>query len=279
MTYNANGATSGDVPVDNNSPYATGSTATVLTNSGTLKKTGYIFDGWNTQVDGNGTNYDASGTDAFAISSNTTLYARWEEDSDGDGVGDDDEVSAGTNPNDPNDKPQKGSIIVTVYQQNGSPAAGLTCVLNSTPVVITTDAIGRAIFSDANLAPHTLKLRNGTVLLGTYSLDFTKGTENSTDITDNASTDSEGSVNTIVAEDFQSLNLMIQRNGSNFWQIGDAKYNQNTVSAEGIASVGNPQTGDCHVYLSKLWIWMFATAVLIGACLMICIAVKKKLIQ
>ena len=277
VTYNANNATGGTVPTDNNSPYNSGSTVAVLTNSGTLEKTGYIFDGWNTQADGQGTHYDDAGFDSFVISSNVILYAEWARDTDYDGVSDDDEVSAGTNPNDPQDRPQKGTITVTVYQQDGSPAEGFTCVLNSTPVILTTDANGSVEFAGVYLAPHTLTLRNGTEQLGTYSLYFTKGPANSTDITDNASTDSDGSVNTIVASNFLRLNLTIQCNESNFWELGEAGYIQSVISSANTGRVENPQTGDYRTYFDKLW--MLAATVLIGGCIISCVALKKKSLQ
>ncbi len=75
VTYNANGATSGTVPTDASSPYASGATVTVKGNTGSLAKSGYVFGGWNTKADGTGDNYDAGET--FSISSNTTLYAKW----------------------------------------------------------------------------------------------------------------------------------------------------------------------------------------------------------
>jgi len=51
---------------------------TVLGNTGSLVKTSYSFDGWNTQSDGLGTDYNASGSDSFTMgSANVTLYAKW----------------------------------------------------------------------------------------------------------------------------------------------------------------------------------------------------------
>lgn len=75
VTYNSNGALSGTVPTDTNSPYSSGSTVTVLGNTGTLVKTGYNFGGWNTLANGTGTAYAAGAT--FTITANTTLYAQW----------------------------------------------------------------------------------------------------------------------------------------------------------------------------------------------------------
>ncbi len=75
ITYNGNNSTSGTVPTDGSSPYITGSTVTVLGNTGSLVRTGYVFNGWNTASDGSGTSYASSST--FTISSNTTLYVKW----------------------------------------------------------------------------------------------------------------------------------------------------------------------------------------------------------
>ena len=75
VTYNANGATSGSVPTDANSPYANGATVTVLGNTGSLAKTGHTFNNWNTLANGSGNPYSAGNT--FTISSNTTLFAQW----------------------------------------------------------------------------------------------------------------------------------------------------------------------------------------------------------
>lgn len=74
VTYNANDATSGTVPVDENE-YESSASVTVLGNTGNLARTNYTFGGWNTQADGEGTTYQAGNT--FEISANTTLYAKW----------------------------------------------------------------------------------------------------------------------------------------------------------------------------------------------------------
>jgi uncharacterized repeat protein (TIGR02543 family) len=74
VTYNGNEATSGTAPTDATA-YSSGATVTVLGNTGSLVKTGYSFDGWNTKADGSGTDRAVGST--FSITANTTLYAKW----------------------------------------------------------------------------------------------------------------------------------------------------------------------------------------------------------
>jgi uncharacterized repeat protein (TIGR02543 family) len=77
ITYNGNTNTSGNNPTDSYSPYVSGSSVTILGNSGSnlLVKTGFNFAGWNTSPDGSGTSYSQGNT--FTITSNIILYARW----------------------------------------------------------------------------------------------------------------------------------------------------------------------------------------------------------
>jgi uncharacterized repeat protein (TIGR02543 family) len=62
------------VPTDN-TQYESGNNVTVLGNTGSLAKEHYTFGGWNTLANGTGTTYQAGNT--FEITSNTTLYAKW----------------------------------------------------------------------------------------------------------------------------------------------------------------------------------------------------------
>jgi uncharacterized repeat protein (TIGR02543 family) len=71
ITYNGNQSTGGSAPTATSGSYS----QTVEANSGNLERTGFTFSGWNTQADGNGTNY-ASG-DSITPTSNITLYAKW----------------------------------------------------------------------------------------------------------------------------------------------------------------------------------------------------------
>ncbi len=77
VTYFGNNNTSGAVPAP--TTHSSGSTVTVSANTGDLEKTGYTFSGWNTLANGNGENYTA-GSGTFTITSNKTLYAKWEEE-------------------------------------------------------------------------------------------------------------------------------------------------------------------------------------------------------
>ncbi len=75
VEYDGNDETGGTAPTDASSPYAYGTTVTVLGNTGSLEKTNYTFAGWTTNDDGTGSSYVADNT--FSITANTTLYAKW----------------------------------------------------------------------------------------------------------------------------------------------------------------------------------------------------------
>ena len=77
VTYDANSATGGSVPTDA-STYAYNANITVAGNTGSLYKTGKVFNGWNTASDGTGTHYEAGATMKMpSKSTGVTLYAEW----------------------------------------------------------------------------------------------------------------------------------------------------------------------------------------------------------
>ena len=76
VTYNANGATGGNVPVDGSSPYVEGATVTVLGNTGSLVRDGFTFSDWNTAADGSGIPYSAEATFSMP-GENVILHAQW----------------------------------------------------------------------------------------------------------------------------------------------------------------------------------------------------------
>lgn len=75
LTYSDNGATSGSVPADSSS-YAEGQSVAIKGNTGALRRTNYVFAGWNTQANGGGTSY-WQGQSLAMGAANMTLYARW----------------------------------------------------------------------------------------------------------------------------------------------------------------------------------------------------------
>ncbi|RYZ92844.1 MAG: hypothetical protein EOP06_02980 [Proteobacteria bacterium] len=75
VTYDNNGATGGQSPLDENSPYEPYFIVTVKANSGGLTKTGYTFSSWNTKADGTGSSYLPGST--FPITESAILYAQW----------------------------------------------------------------------------------------------------------------------------------------------------------------------------------------------------------
>ncbi|MCL2477198.1 InlB B-repeat-containing protein [Candidatus Bathycorpusculum sp.] len=76
LTYNGNGHTSGSVPVDAASPYASGSLVQVL-GQGNLVRTGHVFLGWALNSYAVTPIYVEGST--FTILSDTTLFAVWEQ--------------------------------------------------------------------------------------------------------------------------------------------------------------------------------------------------------
>lgn len=74
ITYNGNTSTGGTVPTDA-TEYSFDENATVAANTGTLVKTGFTFDGWNTAADGLGVDYAAGAI--IEVRESFTLYAVW----------------------------------------------------------------------------------------------------------------------------------------------------------------------------------------------------------
>ena len=78
ITYDDNGATGGNVPTDATA-YNRHDDAEALGNAGSLVKTGYVFNGWNSNADpsAQGAQHYSVGDPIEDITSNITLYAEW----------------------------------------------------------------------------------------------------------------------------------------------------------------------------------------------------------
>ena len=74
ITYDGNGNTGGNPPVDGNS-YKEGDEVTLLSTA-TMTKTGYSHAGWNTKADGSGTSFTIGET-VNMPANNILLYAQW----------------------------------------------------------------------------------------------------------------------------------------------------------------------------------------------------------
>lgn len=74
LVYSDNGATSGSAPTG--TTFTFGTPVNLEANTGSLAKTGYTFEGWNTAADGSGSSYAVSTTNV-SLSTDTVLFARW----------------------------------------------------------------------------------------------------------------------------------------------------------------------------------------------------------
>jgi len=74
LTYNVNGADNGSAPKAVTEE--AGSTISLNNGSG-FSRTGYSFVGWNTQPNGNGTDYAAGSS--YILTDNVILYAKWSQ--------------------------------------------------------------------------------------------------------------------------------------------------------------------------------------------------------
>ena len=71
VSFDANGGT-GTGP---SAQTVTAGSAIAIPNESGLAKSGYTFDGWNTNAAGTGTNYSAGSS--YTVNGNVTLYAKW----------------------------------------------------------------------------------------------------------------------------------------------------------------------------------------------------------
>ncbi|MBU4538413.1 MAG: InlB B-repeat-containing protein [Bacteroidetes bacterium] len=162
VIYNGNLSTGGTAPTDASSPYAPNSTVTVLGNTGSLTKTGFTYNNWNTATDGSGTPYSAGNT--FTINKNTTLYAQWVSNT---------PILNHTGTNTINHGSTCLNVAATkqsytVTNTGGAAATGVTITSNNTEFAVsnisaTTIASGGSITYDVTFIPTVAGTRNATI--------------------------------------------------------------------------------------------------------------------
>jgi uncharacterized protein (TIGR02145 family) len=76
ITYNGNGSTSGEAPIDEMSPYDSG-TVVLIKDKGTLKNGNAMFTRWNSSTDGKG-EYNCIYNSQFQLNENVIFYAQWD---------------------------------------------------------------------------------------------------------------------------------------------------------------------------------------------------------
>ena len=221
VSYNANGGT-GELS-DPNSPYASGASVTVLSNSFT--RDGYTFTNWNTAADGNGTDYAPGAT--FSISANTTLYAQWSASSSADLVYDfsstDNFVTSypgSTHPNTGNE-----NNLGTFYYTNGNEftASGTSRYFNDSGYFL----LGKT---------------NATLQLPTFSFDVEK-------IVITGKAGASGSVNqNIYVGDNAVSTQTTGATGANTYLIADGYESAGTVYTLKVTSNHNTQITKIEVY-------------------------------
>ncbi len=145
VTYSANGADSGTVPVDGDE-YQAGDEVVVRSNTGGLGRAGYSFVGWNTAPNDDGTSYSSG--DSFRMEFvDVTLYAEWEEENDED----EDSDAAGITVD-----PTSG-LVTTEAGGN----ATFTVVLNTQPVADVTIGLSSSDTGEGTVSPNSLTFTSG----------------------------------------------------------------------------------------------------------------------
>ena len=188
VTYNANGATSGDVPEDDNE-YESGDEVTVLGNTGNLAKTGNVWSGWNTNASGTGTTYQAD--DTFEITASTTLYAKWTPnthtvtmpaaDTYGSYAMDQDNpVAYGTTVTLTYEPASGYESYNATWSVNGTPIVGNTFVMPDEDVTVTVTVAAVVVYEWIPVAIGDLTAEDIFVIVGTNSGTFAMTNDNGT---------------------------------------------------------------------------------------------------
>ncbi|MDO8250785.1 MAG: InlB B-repeat-containing protein [Rhodoferax sp.] len=221
VTYSGNGFTGGTAPADAGSPYNTGSTVTVLGNTGALVKTGFAFSGWNTAANGSGTAYTANAN--FTLTANTTLYAQWTNQATYTITYNGNTNLGGTAPVDVNSPYTSGSVITVL---------GNTGLLTKTGYTFTGWNTAANGTGTAYAAAATFPLSANTTLYAqwyqpTYTVIYNGNTSTSGDVPTDASLYAAGATVTV-----QSAGTLV-KTGSTFAGWNTASGGTGTTYAAG----------------------------------------------
>ena len=147
LDYDANGGSGGFEAT------VAGGQEMTLDDGASLVNSGYVFAGWNTQADNEGTGY-SGGEKMLMPLEDKTLYAVWTENFSG----------------------QRGMIGAVLKDDNGNPLSGYTIELHSVVLTGVTDADGKVTFSNASFEDHTLIIKDsGGTVLATFTLKMNEG--------------------------------------------------------------------------------------------------------
>lgn len=128
VTYDGNGATSGQVPTS--ASYEETATVIVEGNSGSLEKPNHTFTGWNTQADGKGTAYVVG--DKFRMgTANITLYAEWKANPPTIGGDPTPPPTSLNNDDDDNDYSSPTTVKITLYSNDGTILESINITYNT----------------------------------------------------------------------------------------------------------------------------------------------------
>ncbi len=147
LDYDANGGSGGFETTVAGGQEITLDDGTSLTNDG------YVFTGWNSRQDNEGTSYNG-GEKMLMPLEDKTLYAVWAEDTGG----------------------QRGMIGTVLTDDNGDPLPGYTIELHSVVLTGVTDSDGKVTFSNVLFKDHTLIIKNSSdVIVATFTLKMSEG--------------------------------------------------------------------------------------------------------
>ena len=230
VTYNANGATSGDVPEDDNE-YDSGDAATVLGNTGNLEKTGNTWSGWTREIAGTPKTY-ATG-DTLIVKANTTLLAKWTPNTHtvtmpaADTYGSytmnkENPVAYGTNVTLTYTPASGYESYSATWSVNGTPIVGNTFEMPDEDITVTVAVAAHVVYEWVPVAIDDITAEDIFVIVGSHNGTFAMTNNNGTSSAPTATsvTISEGKLTSDVADNMKWNISGNATNGYTFYPNG-----------------------------------------------------------